>query len=515
MLPMTEPKRKRLVLLAMSCTLALVFIDQTALSVALPVIQRSLNSTDTQVQWIINTYLLSISIFVLLGGKLGDTIGHKQIFILGILLFLIASVGCSFANSTNNLLEARILQGIGGAFMIPCSSTLLINSFPNNERGKAMGMYVGIAAMFLAVGPWLGGILTHGFGWRSIFWINIPICMLSVFLTSISVPTIKRTSKFKIDILGFLLSAVIMASLVIYFMEGPNWGWLSRSSVNLILTMVVALLLFILWEKKIQHPFIELNLFKNRVFVLILMITLFAQTVGIAFVFWAIFLQNILHYSSMQAGILLLPLTAPVMIIAPIAGRLRDTHGPRIAPLWGAILACVSLLWLGYVSHYQAYTWLLPGFLIYGIAMPAILSGTVATGLSAVAEQQRATASALINCSRQLGISIGLAILSGVLSTLNNWRLENFIKHSPDALSKIPISSIDGLLSGTPQAFQSIVHLTSNQIAKLYYVAIDAYVHAFGYTMYTAAFFMLLCLGFILKLPNQNPTYPTSTLQEI
>jgi EmrB/QacA subfamily drug resistance transporter len=514
MLPMTEAKRKRWVLLAMSCSLALVFIDQTAISVALPVIQRSLNSSDTQIQWIINTYLLSVSIFVLLGGKLGDTMGHKQIFILGILLFLMASVGCSFAHSTHALLEARILQGIGGALMIPCSSALLINSFPNNERGKAMGMYVGIAAMFLSIGPWLGGILTHEFGWRSIFWINIPICILSVFLTLISVPTIKRTAKFKIDVLGFLLSAVIMASLVIYFMEGPNWGWLSQSSINLILTMIVASSLFILWEKKIEHPFIELGLFKNRVFILILMITLFAQTVGIAFVFWAIFLQNILHYSSMQAGVLLLPLTAPVMIIAPIAGRFRDTHGPRLAPLCGAILACGSLLWLGYVSHFQTYAWLLPGFLIYGIAMPAILSGTVATGLSAVTEQQRATASALINCARQLGISTGLAILSGVLSTLNNWRLETFIKHSPDALSKIPISSVDGLLSGTPQALQSMAHLTSHQMAKLYQVATDAYLHAFGYTMYTAALFMLLCLCFILKLPNRNQTYPT-TLQEI
>lgn len=504
MLKLFKKNSKWWALLAMSSALALVFIDQTALAVALPAIQRDLNLSNNLLSWIINGYLLSLSTLILFGGKLGDSFGHKKIFLWGVFLFIGASLSCALATSGIWLLIARVIQGIGGALMMPSTNALVVNAFPENERGKAMGIYVAFAAIFLALGPLLGGMLTQWLSWRAVFWINLPIALISIFLTKMSIPDWERTEPFKMDYLGLIFSIAFISGFVLCFMQGAHWGWLTWPTLSLFAFSWLMLFFFIYWEKQAPAPLVEMTLFKNSTFSLITAIMLIIQSVGISFVFWSIFLQNVLHYSSLKAGLLLLPTMIPVIFMSPIGGHLRDRYGPTWPMLSGCTLVLLSFIWIALASRGSSYWSLFPGLLLYGIGIPLMLSGSMVSLMDTVNAQQRAIASAILNCARQLGNSIGLAVLSGVLSSLNTWHLNVFLTQAPEPIAHIKESQIDGLLAKSTTALQAIAHLPTDAAIIVKQAALDAYKNAFSTTMFLASFLVLLCFILILKLPRKK-----------
>jgi EmrB/QacA subfamily drug resistance transporter len=504
MLKFAEKNRKWWILLAMSSSLALVFIDQTALAVALPAIQRELNLTNSLTQWVINAYLLALSAIILFGGKIGDRLGHKRAFLFGVIVFVVSSVLCALAESGGWLIMMRAIQGVGGAFMMPSTNALVTNAFPDKERGKALGIYVALAAVFLALGPLLGGFLTQVFSWRAVFWINFPIALTSIFLAISSVPGWQRTEKLNIDWLGFFISILFISGFVLSFMEGPNWGWTSLPLISLLLFSVLSLVAFIVWENKISNPLVELDLFKNLTFSILFSVLLIIQSVGIVFVFWAIFLQNVLHYSPLKAGVLLLPAMLPIIIMAPVGGHLRDKYGPRVPMFCGALLIVLSLIWIGIFSHNQTYAILFPGLLGFGIGMPLMLSGIMVTVMNMVKVEQRGIASAILNCSRQFGTSIGLAVLAGLLGSLNKWQLGSFLNHSAPPFSSLKEYQIDGLLVQSQRAMQAVSHLSHQNLQLLKTAAAKAYTAAFSLTMFAAAFFALITLMLISKIPRKK-----------
>lgn len=504
MLNFSEKNRKWWILIAMSSALSLVFIDQTALAVALPAIQRELNLTNSLTQWVINAYLLALSAIILLGGKIGDRLGHKRAFLFGVTVFMVTSILCALAKSGSWLILMRALQGVGGAFMTPSTNTLVTNAFPDKERGKALGIYVALAAIFLALGPLLGGILTQAFSWRAVFWINFPFALISIYLAVFSVPGWQRTEKLNIDWLGFLISVVFISGFVLGFMEGPNWGWTSPSIIGLFIFSTISLCAFIFWENKSRHPLVELDLFKNLTFSILFSVLLIIQGVGIVFVFWAIFLQNVLHFTPLQAGVLLLPAMIPVIIMAPVGGHLRDKYGAKLPMLWGVALVIFSVIWIGIFSHHQTYAILFPGLLGYGIGFPLMLSGVMVTVMNMIRVEQRGIASAIMNCSRQFGISIGLAVLGGLLGSLNKWQLSSFLKHSTAPLSSLKEYQIDGLLVQSQRAMQAVSHLSQQKLQLLKTAAASAYTMAFSLTMFVSAFFALITLVLILKIPRER-----------
>lgn len=504
MIKFSEKNRKWWILLAMSSALALVFIDQTALAVALPAMQRELNLSNSLTQWIINAYLLAISATILLGGKIGDRLGHKRAFLFGVHVFVIASVLCALAESGAWLIIMRGIQGIGAAFMMPSTNTLVTNAFPDKERGKALGIYVALAAIFLALGPLLGGLLTQVFSWRAVFWINFPIALISIFLAFFSVPKWQRSEKLNLDWLGFFISILFISGFVLCFMEGPNWGWTSFSIIGLLLLSIVSLGVFIVWENKISNPLVELDLFKNLTFSILFSVLLIIQAIGIVFVFWAIFLQNVLHFTPLKAGILLLPAMLPVIIMAPVGGYLRDKYGATLPMFSGTLLIVLSIIWIGIFSPYQTYPILFPGLLGFGIGFPLTLSGIMVTVMNMVKIEQRGIASAILNCSRQFGISIGLAVFAGLLGSLNKWQLGSFLKHSAAPLSSLKEYQIDGLLVQSQRAMQAVSHLSQQSLQLLKTAAAKAYTSAFSITMFVAAFLALITLVLILKIPRKN-----------
>lgn len=504
MFKFNDQNRKWWTLLAMSSALALVFIDQTALAVALPAIQHELNLSNSLLQWVINAYLLALSTLILFGGKVGDGLGHKRAFLVGVITFISASILCALAQSGAWLIMARVLQGIGGAFMMPSTNALVINAFPDKERGKAMGIYVALAAIFLALGPLLGGALTEWLSWRAVFWINFPIALFSVFLAASVVPTWRPLEKFTTDYLGLLLSIAFISGFVLGFMEAPNFGWASPFILTLFVFSSLSFIAFLFWERRCRYPLVELALFKNTIFSTIVMMMIIIQAIGIAFVFWAIFVQNVLQYSPLQAGLLLLPALVPIIFMAPIGGHLRDQVGPRLPMLYGCLLVIISLLWIGFVSHYQRYMYLFPGLLAYGIGVPLMLSGSMATVMTTVNTQQRGIASAILNCARQFGNSIGLAIFAGFLGSINKWQLASFLSQAQPPLTTIQESQIDGLLVKSTSAMQLVQHLPASLIELLKTAARQAYTYAFSKTMYLAALFAFICFLLILKVPRHN-----------
>jgi EmrB/QacA subfamily drug resistance transporter len=504
MLKLAEKNRKWWILLAMSSSLALVFIDQTALAVALPAIQRELNLSNSLSQWVINAYLLALSAIILLGGKIGDRLGHKRAFLAGVIVFITASTLAALAESGAWLITARAIQGIGAAFMMPSTNALVTNAFPAQERGKALGIYIALATIFLALGPLLGGFLTQVFSWRAVFWINFPIALISIILAISSVPTWQRREKLNIDYLGFFISVILISGFVLGFMEAPNWGWTSLPIMSLFLLSIISLIAFISWEKKISHPLVELTLFKNLTFTTLFSVLLIIQAVAIVFVFLAIFLQNVLHYSPLMAGLLLLPAMVPIMLMAPVGGHLRDKYGPALPMFCGALLVVLSLIWIAIFSHNRDYAWLFPGLLVYGIGMPLILSGIMATVMNMVSAQQRGMASAIFNCARQFGNTIGLALLSGLLTSVNKWQLNLFLHHSPVPLSRLKEQQIDGLLVQSDQAMKAIAHLSLAHIEQLKIAALNAYTSAFSMALLAAAILAFVPLLLVLKIPRKK-----------
>lgn len=504
MFKFADKNRKWWILLAMSSSLALVFIDQTALAVALPAIQRELNLSSSFIQWVINAYLLTLSAVILLGGKIGDRLGHKRAFLFGVIVFISASILCALADAGWWLITARAIQGVGGAFMIPSTNALVINAFPDKERGKALGIYVGLAAIFLALGPLLGGFLTQVFSWRAVFWINFPVALISIFLAIFAVPGWQRTEDLNIDWLGFFISIVFISGFVLSFMEAPNWGWTSLPIISLFLLSLASLFAFIIWENKAKYPFVELKLFKSLTFSLLFSVLLIIQAVGIVFVFWAIFLQNVLNYSPLQAGALLLPAVLPVIFMAPIAGHLRDTHGPILPMSCGSLLVTLSLIWIASFSHNQHYLWLFPGFLVYGIGVPLMINGIMVTVMNIVSIQQRGMASAMLNCARQFGNSIGLAVLAGLLASINKWQLSSFLASSKPPLSLLKEHEIDGLLVHSSSTMKAINHLSLDSFQLLKTAALQSYTYAFSIIMFIAAFLVFITFLLILKLPQKK-----------
>lgn len=505
MFKMIEKNRKWWILLAMSSSLALVFIDQTALAVALPAIQRELNLTNSLTQWVINAYLLALSTMILLGGKVGDRLGHKRAFLFGVVTFAASSVLCAIAKSGTWLITMRAIQGIGGAFMMPSTNALVTNAFPDNERGKALGIYIALAAIFLGLGPLLGGFLTEVFSWRAVFWVNFPIALISIFLATSSVPRWRSTEKLNIDWLGFFISALFISGFVLTFMEGSHWGWTSAPIISLLLFSMMNLWAFILWENKTHNPLVELSLFKNRTFSILFSVLLIIQSIGIVFVFWALFIQNVLHYSPLKAGVLLLPAMLPIIFMAPIGGHLRDKYGPTIPMSCGSLLIISSLIWIGIFSPKQSYAILFPGLLSFGIGMPLILSGIMATVMNMVKIEQRGIASAILNCARQFGTSIGLAVLAGLLGSLNKWQLSSFLKHSSTpSFASLQEYQIDGLLAHSDRAMQAVRHLSTQNLHLLKMAAAKAYTSSFSITMFVAALFALTALMLVFKISHKK-----------
>jgi len=489
-------------LIAMSLALAIMFLDQTAVSVALPAMQASLNANNTDIQWIVNAYLLATSCTLILGGKLSDLFGQKRIFFVGLACFMLASLTTALAQNEVEAIASRALQGIGAALFIPGTSTLLFAHFPNQVRGRVIGIQTGIASIFLCFGPMLGGYFTDFYTWRYIFWINLPICIICAILVQLSAKAIPpSTESLQLDWRGFLLSTIGLFCVVFGIMQTADWGWLDPTNLSILLLGGLCIYAFIRYERKVTHPFVDLSLFKDHGFLYGSLILLLIQTNFITRIFVAIYFQVVLEYSAFMAGLLTLASTIPLLFAGPLAGYLRDLYGARLPVLIGSCCITCSAMWIAGFAWIFNYGFLIPGLVFFSIGAPLVIATTKVVILNTIPTAQRGSASGVSGTARSIGGALGLALMSTIIISLEKLHLNTYLSHSTAPINTLTADDLSGLLSGVQEVTEKLSHLSSTQFDQVHLAAKYAYTFGFSLSMLVVGLIGLFGVYLSAKLP--------------
>ena len=317
---------------AMCFALFMIMLDNTVVNVALPSIQRDLHASLSALEWTVNAYTLTFAVILVTGGRLGDIFGRRRCFLIGVVIFGTASAAIGLAPSDTALVAFRAVQGIGAAFMMPATLSIITQAFPPQQRGTAIGTWAGVSALALAIGPVVGGFLTQQVSWRAIFFLNPPIAAIAVGVTLFAARESRdETVSRKVDYLGIATITVGLTALVLALVEGNAWHWGSGRIVALLVVATVGIVGFVVAELHGSAPMVDFGFFRSRTFLganLVAFIVSFAMLAQ--FFFLALYMQNILHYSPLQTGVRFLPSTLVIIVMGPLAGRLTDRIGPRL-----------------------------------------------------------------------------------------------------------------------------------------------------------------------------------------
>jgi EmrB/QacA subfamily drug resistance transporter len=411
--------RKWWTLIAVCTGTFMLLLDITVVNVALPDIQQSLHSSFADLQWVVDAYALTLAAFLLTAGVVGDMYGRRGVFAVGLIVFSASSLVCGVSTSPLMLNLARGAQGVGGAIMFATSLALIAQAFAGRERGTAFGIYGAVVGGAVAIGPLLGGAITSGIGWRWIFFVNIPIGVVAVALTLAKVQDSKDPTPRRIDWIGFLSFSVSLFLLVFALVQGNEKGWSSPTIVSLLVGSAVLMAIFLIAEWRRDDPMLDLDLFKRpaMVGVSIAAFTLSASIFAM-FLYLTLYLQEVLGYSPLAAGIRFLPVTMLAFLVAPVAGKLTVRVHARYLLGLGLFLVAVGCELMSHVEATSSWTVLLPGFITAGIGVgitnPVLASATV----SVVPPERSGMASGSSSTFRQVGISTGIAGLGAVFLSL-------------------------------------------------------------------------------------------------
>jgi EmrB/QacA subfamily drug resistance transporter len=432
-LQMNEENRRWWALGAMCFALFMIMLDNTVVNVALPSIQRGLHASTASLEWTVNAYTLSFAVLLVTGGRLGDLFGRRRVFLAGVIIFAASSGAIGFSPNDTWLVAWRAVQGAGAALMMPATLSIITNAFPPHERGKAIGTWAGVSAMALAIGPVFGGFLVQSVSWQSIFFLNLPVAAGAVLVTLFAVresrdETVERT----VDVPGVLTLTAGLAALVLALVEGNSWHWGSGREIALYAIAVLGLASFAVVERRRRVPMVDFSFFRAKTFLganIVAFIVSFAMLA--MFFFLALYMQNIRHYSPLQAGVRFLPSTLMIVLIAPIAGRLADRVGPRPLMTFGLLSVSGALLWQSQLTVSSGYGTLLPGFVLMGIGMAFVMSPMSMAAMNSVAQTKAGVASGILSMSRMVGGTFGVAVLGAMVSTLGRSRLDQLLPGAP------------------------------------------------------------------------------------
>jgi EmrB/QacA subfamily drug resistance transporter len=413
-----EENRKWWTLGALSFALFMVMLDNTVVNVALPAIQRDLNIGVSELEWTVTAYALTFAVLLLSGGKLGDMYGRRRIFTIGLVIFTVSSLVCGLASTAPELIGARAVQGVGSALMMPATLSIITATFAARERGAAIGIWAGVSAMALAIGPLLGGVITEHISWNWIFFVNVPVGILAVIASFVVVPESKDMShEQRLDLPGLLTSGIGLLALVYALTEAHRLGWTSATIIGLFVVAAVSFGAFIFLELHQRLPMLDLSLFRNGTFaganIVALLVTV--AMFGI-FVFFPLYMQNLLGWSPIQTGAALLPWTILIVIFAPIAGKLSDHVGSRWLMAAGMTTVGLCCLELSTVAVNSTFWRLLPGFILGGLGMAFVMTPMSAAVMGAAPVDKAGVASGVLNTFRQVGVALGIAITGAIVT---------------------------------------------------------------------------------------------------
>lgn len=446
-LKITDANRRWWTLAAMCFALFMVMLDNTVVNVALPSIQRSFDASLSSLEWTINAYSLSFAVLLVTGGRLGDIFGRRLVFLIGVVVFATASALIGFAPTEGWLVAFRALQGVGAALMMPATLSIITNAFPPEERGKAIGTWAGVSAIALALGPLLGGWLTEDVTWRAIFFINIPVAIVAVFVTLFATRESRdETATREVDIPGIAALTIGLTALVLALVEGNAWGWGSPRILGLFAAAIAGLGAFVVLERRSHAPIVDFAFFRSRSFVGANVVA-FAISFGMfaVFFFLALYMQNILKFSPLETGVRFLPSTLVIMVAGPLAGRLADRVGPRTPLVIGLTLVTISLAWQSRVQVDTSYGFLVVPFILLGLGMGFTMSPMSTAAMNAVDRTKAGVASGTLSMTRMVGGTFGVAALGALVAGVGRHDLAQSLPNVPEAVRE---RLVDALGSG-------------------------------------------------------------------
>ena len=430
----TRSFRLRWWVLGVLClSLLVIIVDNSILNVALPHLQHDLKATFSQLQWMVDSYTLVFACLLLTAGSLGDRFGRKGALQLGMVVFGLGSLLSAFATSPSQLIATRAIMGIGGAFIMPSTLSLITNVFPPEERGRAISYWAAIAGVGVALGPISGGLLLEHFYWGSIFLVNLPIVAVALTAGAYILPKSKDPSHPRLDLVGASLSIVGLLSLVYGIIEGPTEGWTSTRILGAFAVAIVVLGAFAWWQVKSDHPMLNLSVFENPRFS--------AASLGLMLIFFAMFgstflltqyLQSTMGLSTLRAGAALLPWAGIMLVVAPMSARLTERVGTKLVVGTGLSCATLSLLLISTLpANNISYVGdVLPRLALMAIGMGLVMAPATESIMGSLPRAKAGVGSAMNDTTRQVGGALGVAVVGSVMLSVYGGRVGDAITQS-------------------------------------------------------------------------------------
>jgi EmrB/QacA subfamily drug resistance transporter len=490
-----------------------LMLDSTVVNVALPVLREDLDASTTELQWIPNAYLLVIAALVVTAGRIGDLIGRRRAFLAGLVLFGVGAVMGGLAEGPETVIAARAVMGAGAAFLLPLSLTLVNDAFPAEERGRAMGIWAAVSSLALAIGPLAGGTLAQ-LDWRLIFWINVPIVVAGwILVRSSAEETRDETAPPKLDIPGFLLLAAGLGAVTLGFAQAEDWGWTSAATLGTIAAGLASLAAFWVVEHRVSNPIVEFDLFRNKPY-------LGASGAAFALVgsYWVVmffqpqYLQDILDYSPLEAGLLILPITLPMVLLSPIAHRFVDRFGDRNVMGCGMLLGLAGLIVMTRIDGDTGYGVLFVGYTLFGLALGFVYAPMQTAAMEAMPQAKAGIAAGVLAMNRILSGALSLAITASIFHTILASRIEDKVNAVGARITEGDARELEGLANGTASAKAEL----ASQPPELANRISDAVADAFSYALSTTLWFpaLLVAIGAAItwayvRGPDEEQEYPS------
>jgi EmrB/QacA subfamily drug resistance transporter len=415
---MSESRRRGWTLAIVSIGLFMVVLDNLVVNVALPSLHRDLGASIQSLEWTVNAYVLSYAVLLLTGAALGDRFGRKRMFMAGIALFTASSAAAALAPSTELLIAARAIQGIGAAIATPLTLTLLADAFPPAQRGMAIGIWSAVSGIAVALGPLVGGAMVQVASWHWIFWINVPIGAALVPLAAVRLSE-SHGSNAELDLRGLALGSTGLFGLVFGLVRSQSLGWANLEVLFSLAAGAITVVSFILHERRAEAPMLPMSFFANRGFAVtnVVSLAMYFGMFGSIF-FLSQYLQDVLHNSPLQAGVKLLVWTGATMVVSPLAGFFSERYGSRVFMAAGLGLQAIALGWIASTASLsQSYASLIGPFILAGAGMALVFAPSANAVLSLVRSDQAGQASGATNAIRELGGVLGVSVLATVFTS--------------------------------------------------------------------------------------------------
>jgi EmrB/QacA subfamily drug resistance transporter len=440
-----EPYARRWqALLVLSASLLIITIDNTILNVALPSIRAALDVNASQAQWIVDSYLLVFAGLLLVGGTLGDRFGRRKFLFLGLLTFAGGSLLASLSGTAHELIAARALMGVGAAAIMPATLSILTNIFPEEERPKAIAAWAGISGLGVALGPVLGGLLLEQFDWTSVFLVNIPIVVAALVAGKILIPESTDPEKPRVDIVGAVLSIVGLTSVVWGLIEASERGWTDSTILGAFAFGGLVIAVFLGWERRVKQPMLEIEIFRNLRFsaASLSVMLVFFGLMGTVFMLTT-YLQTVLGYSALDAGVRMLPVAVGLIIGSRLAVTLAEKLGSKIAVAGGLVIVAGGLEILSQADLDSGYRLVATALFVLGLGMALAMTPATEAIMGALPKEKAGVGSAMNDVLRELGGTLGVAVLGTLLANKYADGVEGSVSGLPDPVANATLDSVD------------------------------------------------------------------------